>query len=322
MIDNNFDNTTKEVADMETYRIGQIIREERVRKKISQEELSFGICSVATLSRIENGVQKPSLKVEEALLERLGHSTENLVIYADSREIRKHQLEIEIQTKIVHWENIDELLAEYRTAIAVRGTEETLEKQFLQMAEAIGDFYAQRCEWRQIRERLTDALLLTIPNYKEESLEEIKLLTGTELQIINNIALVYAKEEKRFEAIRILEYLVRFLEKGKLDTETPGKYYPMLVYNLVKLLEKDECFLEVKEYTQHGMEYCIKKNRLTCFPELLFYSGIAYQGLGLHEKADKCYHQALSLFDVMGRKDAAVLVRQKLLSLDGTVCKG
>lgn len=291
----------EEITDMETYRIGQIIREERVRKKISQEELSFGICSVATLSRVENGVQKPSLKVEEALLERLGHSTENLIIYANSSEIRKHQLEIEIQTKIVHWEKIDELLDEYRAAIAIRGTEEALEKQFLMMAEAIQDFYAEKYEWSRIREKLTNALLFTIPNYREECLEEIKLLTGAELQIINNIALVYAKEEKTFEAIRILEYLVHFLEKGKLDVEVPGKYYPMLLYNLVKLFEKDGRFREIKEYTQNGVDYCIRKNRLTCFPELLFYSGIAYQGLGLYEDADKRYNQALSLFEAMGR---------------------
>lgn len=300
---------------METYRIGEIIREERVRKKISQEELCFGICSVATLSRVENGTQKPSLKVEEALLERLGHSTENLIIYADSNEIRKHQLEIEIQTKIAHWEEIDELLDEYRASIAIRGTEETLEKQFVKMAEAIQHFYTEKYEWSFIREELTNALLLTIPNFREDYLEEIKLLTGVELQIINNIALVYAKEEKIFEAVRILEYLVRFLERGKLDIETPGKYYPMLLFNLVKLLEKDGRFRDVEEYSQRGVNYCIKKSRLTCFAELLFYNGIAHQGLGEYESADKRYRQALSLFEAMERKDAATLVYKKLISL-------
>lgn len=46
---------------METYNIGKIIRETRTRRNISQEELSDGICSPVTLSRIENGMQKPSL---------------------------------------------------------------------------------------------------------------------------------------------------------------------------------------------------------------------------------------------------------------------
>ena len=86
---------------METYRIGEIIREQRNRRNISQEELCFGICSVTTLSRIENGNQKPSLKVEEALLERLGHSTDNLIIYADDNEIKKHRLEDEIRRKMM-----------------------------------------------------------------------------------------------------------------------------------------------------------------------------------------------------------------------------
>lgn len=68
---------------METYNIGKIIRETRTRRNISQEELSDGICSPVTLSRIENGMQKPSLKIEAALLERLGYHAENPVVYAD-----------------------------------------------------------------------------------------------------------------------------------------------------------------------------------------------------------------------------------------------
>ena len=87
---------------MEIYRIGARIKEERVRQKLSQEDLCYGISAVSTLSRIETGIQKPSLKVEEALLERLGCSTENLVFFANEDEIIKHSLEIDIGTKLMH----------------------------------------------------------------------------------------------------------------------------------------------------------------------------------------------------------------------------
>lgn len=40
---------------MATYVIGDYIREIRLRKGYTQEDVSFGICTSATLSRIENG---------------------------------------------------------------------------------------------------------------------------------------------------------------------------------------------------------------------------------------------------------------------------
>ena len=57
---------------MPQYSVGQAIRGFRERKGIIQSVLCEGICSVATLSKIENGQQNPSATVMEALLERLG----------------------------------------------------------------------------------------------------------------------------------------------------------------------------------------------------------------------------------------------------------
>ena len=40
--------------------LGDIIRDLRKSKKITQEELADGICSSVSISRIENGTQMPS----------------------------------------------------------------------------------------------------------------------------------------------------------------------------------------------------------------------------------------------------------------------
>ena len=40
---------------MGNYNVGDMIRLSRIAKKMTQEELSEGVCSVETLSRIENG---------------------------------------------------------------------------------------------------------------------------------------------------------------------------------------------------------------------------------------------------------------------------
>ena len=57
---------------MATYIIGDFIRETRIRKGYTQEEVSYGICTPASLSRIENGMQAPGRYILDKLMERLG----------------------------------------------------------------------------------------------------------------------------------------------------------------------------------------------------------------------------------------------------------
>ena len=54
------------------YFIGSLIKSEREKHRVSQEELCFGICAVSTLSRIENNEQTPTMEKAVALLSRLG----------------------------------------------------------------------------------------------------------------------------------------------------------------------------------------------------------------------------------------------------------
>lgn len=54
---------------MAVYVVGDFLRETRMRKGYTQEEVSYGICTPASLSRIENGAQKPGRLILEKLFE-------------------------------------------------------------------------------------------------------------------------------------------------------------------------------------------------------------------------------------------------------------
>lgn len=53
---------------MAVYVVGDFLRETRLRKGYTQEEVSYGICTPASLSRIENGMQKPGRLILENCL--------------------------------------------------------------------------------------------------------------------------------------------------------------------------------------------------------------------------------------------------------------
>ena len=75
---------------MATYVIGDFIRETRIRKGYTQEEVSYGICTPASLSRIENGMQTPGRYILDKLMERLGKQGGNGTLRARTGNGQKH----------------------------------------------------------------------------------------------------------------------------------------------------------------------------------------------------------------------------------------
>ena len=66
---------------------------------MSQEELAFGICSVSTLSRIENGIENPSKATLDKMLNKL--ADENKFLYGDISEIEAFRLRYQIARNII-----------------------------------------------------------------------------------------------------------------------------------------------------------------------------------------------------------------------------
>ena len=61
---------------MQIQEIGKMIVALRIENELSQEELCRGICSVTTLSRLEAGERRPDILIFNALLQRLGKSSD------------------------------------------------------------------------------------------------------------------------------------------------------------------------------------------------------------------------------------------------------
>lgn len=289
---------------MELYKVGRKIKEERIRKKISQEELCYGICSVSTLSRIENDTQKPTLKIEEALLEKLGCSTENLVFYAGEDEIAKHNLETELTVLTMHRKPLGNKLEEYKKLIDDNSSSH-MEKQFALMTEAIWALYSESWELSQVQAQLEEALLLTMPDYEERELVTVKLLTLTEITILNNLAIVKYKQDNFGEAIEIVHYLIGYLEKGDLSTDTSGKKYPLLVYNLAKMTQQSNDFEKMLFLCEKGITFCKNYMRLVALPEFLYYKAVACSQLNRLQEAKESCEYAITLYKLLGNLEMA-----------------
>jgi transcriptional regulator with XRE-family HTH domain len=76
--------------------IGNFIKQERIKKGYTQEELSDGICTTSTLSNLENGKHLPSTEIINALLDKMGSVGYNIPFLQSNIDLLVEQLEYEM----------------------------------------------------------------------------------------------------------------------------------------------------------------------------------------------------------------------------------
>lgn len=288
---------------MAVYVVGDFLRETRLRKGYTQEEVSYGICTPASSSRIENGAQKPGRLILEKLFERLG-TENNLFNSFVSRE--EMELYIEIQTLIrnVTDEDIEKIEEQINVVEKLVKNTSELEHQCLFWAK--GKLAAQKDSNNyEAMNWLMRAIRITLPDFNGKTPLRNHLLTFDEITIINSIAVRYAENGELLVAIQLDMWLKEYMESKIVDAKIKTTKYPMILYNLSCWFEDEQCYKEELKMADQGIEFCVKYGNLAAFPRLVLNKGVALTKLGDNVSARKYLHQAITIFDAM-QKDNTV----------------
>ena len=284
---------------MEIYIIGKLIGEFRKRKKISQEELSFGICAVSTLSRIESGKQIPNRKTAEALLSKLGESVPGNFLVMSGSEVARLNLESKMTGMIAHGDyEIVELLREYESV----GDMPVLEKQTYLFFKTIYD-KRHGAESGNVLDAFCEALRLTIPDFRLETAAYPSLLTITELMLLNNISLVEYSMERKNEAIAIMEFLKSYFETKSVLSEDMSRNYPVILFNLSNWKGLAGFYEEAMELSELGIKVCAEFGKLAYYPYFIFNKGWCLCKLGKIPEGKWHLHNAFVSFAYLEKKD-------------------
>lgn len=148
---------------MATYVIGDFIRETRIRKGYTQEEVSYGICTPASLSRIENGMQTPGRYILDKLMERLGMENSVFNVFVSKEEMELYERVQEMVRNMADG-NYEEL--EYQIQKVEDMTRKTsqLERQYLYFAKA-ELLRHKRGKSEEVTELLMKAVHITLPQF-------------------------------------------------------------------------------------------------------------------------------------------------------------
>jgi|GEM_PF-845963 len=216
---------------MGMYRLGDIIRMTRKSLSITQEQLSDGICSVETLSRIETGRQNPSKDTYELLMERMGRIRERayaMLSVSDFKVLEKMKL-FEDYIKLYDYEQAEAVLNEIREILG----DGILDKQFLIRAENLVNYRLHRITVDTFLNGLQDAIRLTIPEYGRITLSNWPL-SMNEAGLLINISSAYGEKGDYSKANEILEEAYSALKQSYMDDMQRAILLTVVINNLSK----------------------------------------------------------------------------------------
>lgn len=245
--------------------IGKIILEERERAGISQNELCEGICSVATLSRLEWMEQNIGKWNIDVFLQRLGKSQDKFwtIVHIGDYEIMELRRKIWNYILYKDYEKAEQEIQKYETRVG----KEKLHEQFLKKCQ--GMIKGKRDnDWEGALQLFSNALKTTVPSFCIDNIKDI-LMGRDEMQIVLLMAESYSHLGKEAIAMQMTENLLKNIGKKEWDEEELVKIYPKVVRVYDDFLKQEERYEEMISLSKKAADMLVENGIIFLLKELL-----------------------------------------------------
>lgn len=195
---------------MAYYNANEVIKLTRRALGITQEELSFDICDVSTLSKIENGHYGVRRETYRKLMEKMGRITEmryTVCLEQDGR-LLEDRLELERAFKRYDYEAAEQYLQNMKA----NADENILTRQYIARAEALIDYYQKRITAEEMVERIDGAIRMTVPDYEKYlKCDKVFPFMKEELLALMSLGNVYCKMGENEHGMQMYESVLSCL---------------------------------------------------------------------------------------------------------------
>ncbi|WP_291652061.1 helix-turn-helix domain-containing protein [Clostridium sp.] len=301
---------------MDQNNLGLIIKQLRINKKITQEELASGICSTSQLYRIEKGKHFPSVFLLHQLSEKLAVDITKYIMFLNCtnpvyfsvlfenleqlRLRRKYNDILSLISEIemipqynydINLTNIKQLLCWYK-GIALTNIND---------ASISIDYYLE---------------LLNLTVKYDDTKELFKsILSINEIKIIHSIAATYCRLCEFSIAHDILLSLINNIKIFHVDLDV--SLISEIYYNLSKLLFIQKDYENAILYADDGIKNCICNNFSCVLADLFYILGQCHECLGEFDLSIKNFSKFVCLYDILGHDKFSLSCKHELLEKYG-----
>ena len=287
--------------------LGQVLKYYRKKHDFRQEKLCSGICSVATLSKIERGNRIVDSLNAECLLGRMGKEVLQFEILLNDEDYAAWNLREEIQKyeKESNYKKAAELLQIYEKQMPKM---ESVHEQFLLYHRAKVKI-AEQAETEEITALLYHALKCTKPEMDTNE-EEALLYNPIEIELI--LLLIHynypewSGRDKEEELLKILNY-VRKVYTGRQLEETTIRIF----LGLIEAEQELGDYVRVLKYIDEAIDTISQGRGIEHIAELHFMKArmleqTCHQKVEWKEREKDCREECLMayyVFDLLGQKE-------------------
>ncbi|MDO4327270.1 MAG: helix-turn-helix transcriptional regulator [bacterium] len=267
---------------MGVYRVGEVIKKTRESIGMTQEELCEGICTVETISRIENGKTIPSRRNFEDLMEKMGRTGKKYLPFIRGNDMETHLMRDKLVVLISthRYEEIPLLLEKFEEKLDL---EDAVNRQFVLRIRALTEYNLGHINEVEKRAMLEEALMLTVPKYCDGTLPK-GVFTRNELMIFGNIASSYAEEGNLEKAIAMLRPMEEYFQSVHIGTMEKSISEAFLLSSLAQYLSRAGKYEESRAMQEKLKDEDIRMRQASNLSQLLYRIAYNNEKLGINEK--------------------------------------
>lgn len=305
---------------MKTIFIGEYIKQKREELNVTQEQLCEGVCTTATLSRLENGRQSPSRKVINALLRRLGAPTDRFFALVSENELEIEKLMADIQNDCILWRRAGhDSRSEIREAALVKlsrleeiiETDDNITWQYILSKRAILGGPDGSLSFEEKMDMLLTAIRMTIPDF---NLKKIYLhrYSVIETTIIIDIARTYSEVGEKRKAIDIYRQLLNFIEEHDQKLDGYAAHFCLVSHNYALNLGLEKRYEEAIEIANRGWQVSVEKGTYQYLPGFLAILAECYYFTGNKEKSRELYIPAYCIYKAFKDENNLAIIQSEM----------
>lgn len=297
---------------------GELLKEIRNSKSLSQEQLAENICSIRQLSRIESGENDPSIYILHSMSKKLNIDLQEFYrVYFTSGSFESYRLKLELGKLIKNKNNesLREFIAEIENMDIFQEGENL---QYVLYGKAICSSHIDR-DYRLSNKYCIKGITIENPNFNIYKMK-VAPYSNIGLTIINLMASNFDKLGEKKLSAEVFKVLLNILESYILNSPFPmyrslnfeKRLYQSSSCNLSILNMNDANYEKSLDYVDKGIDFSIKENHMRFLPELLAQKSRLLLKMDLKEDAYENYKICLSLYKLCRNYKEAQLIEKEI----------
>ncbi len=256
---------------MANYKAGDVIRLTRNAVGMTQEELSDGICSVETLSRIENNRHKIKRDIYRKLMERMERGIHDNCAVCMGNDMSLLEEYILLEDTLSKREY--DISKQYLAHICEKISDSVVDRQYLKRVRALVDYELGEISAQVFIKQLQEAMEMTIPAYESylwgDQRGKIYPYREQEILILMGMGIAYYDVGELDKDIIIYETIIRSLDAGYMDEKNAAELKLINLANLARPLGKLGRYEEALAKAEEGLNMAISRGYAHGLVELM-----------------------------------------------------